>query len=99
MPPDKFSRHREANKSNEKPKKSDSARRTEAETLMEKIMSIGFPTEDPGIVELKRLFDDFADNGIGGSGAVHLPEFKVSILYKLSVQPHIVSDAIIRKTG
>jgi len=99
MPPDKFSRIRYTKRSNEKSKKSDSARRTEAETLMEKIMSIGFPEEDPGIVELKRLFDDFAEHGIGGSGAVRLPEFKVSVLYKLSVQPHIVSDAIIRKTG
>ena len=82
-----------------KTRKRDDVRRSEAETLLGKILSFGFPLESPGIVELRRIFDDFAERGIGASGAVHLPEFKVSVAYKLSVQSHVVSDAVIRKTG
>lgn len=80
-------------------RKNDDVRRSEVEALLGKILSFGFPSESPGIVELRCIFDDFAERGIGASGAVHLPEFKVSIIYKLSTQTHIVSDALIRKTG
>ena len=86
-------------KSSGKTWKHDDVRRIEAETLLGKILSFGFPLESPGIVELRCIFDDFAERGIGASGAVHLPEFKVAVIYKLSTQTHIVSDALIRKTG
>jgi hypothetical protein len=86
-------------KSSGKTKKHDDVRRSEAETLLGKILSFGFPSESPGIVELRCIFDDFSERGIGASGTIHLPEFKVSVVYKLSTQTHIVSDALIRKTG
>ena len=86
-------------KSSGKTRKHEDVRRSEASTLLEKIMSFGFPSDAPGIVELRRLFDDFSSNGTGASGVVHLPDFKVDIAYKLSVQTHVVSDAVIRKTG
>jgi len=80
-----------------KPQKSPEARGVEVATLRSKLAEFGFPEED--LAPLGRALVDFAERGWGSSGALRLPHFGVALLYKLSVQPHVVSDVTIRRVG
>ena len=69
----------------------------EASMLRQKFLQVGFPMEDEGVREVLHRLQQFADEGTGASGTVPLPAWKVAARYKLSTQPHIVSELVITK--
>jgi len=52
--------------------------------VMKKFREIGFPTETPGIVEFKKIADEFIETGQGATGRIPLQEYKREIQYMLS---------------
>lgn len=72
-------------------------REREASAIRDKLLSIGFPVEHEGVRKVLHALQQFADEGVGSSGTVPLPDWKVCARYKLSLQPHVVSELHITK--
>jgi hypothetical protein len=72
-------------------------RQHEADTLWNKLVGLGLPTDD--LTPLRNAMDDFVSNGVGSSGHVKLPSVTTHIIeYKFSVSPHCVSEIKLRHT-
>lgn len=59
-----------------KPQKTPEERRTEVDTLRTKILSIGFPLDNDGIVELFGHLELYANEGVTWSGKIPLRGFQ-----------------------
>ena len=77
--------------------KSDKTRAGEVFQMRRKILELGFPPEDDGVTRLFAALDRFASEGIGQSGYIDSEAFGYRFLFKLSTQPHVVSEMIVRR--
>jgi hypothetical protein len=84
-------------KTKTKPVKSSETRASETNQIRQKILELGFPPEDPGVERLFRTLDTFADEGIGQSGRIDSEAFGYRFIFKLSTQPHVISELTVRK--
>jgi hypothetical protein len=80
-----------------KPAKTDEVRASEANQIRQKILELGFPPEDPGVSRMLETLDRFATEGIGQSGRIDSEAFGYRFIFKLSTQPHIISELTVRK--
>jgi hypothetical protein len=80
----------------EKMVKSDEVRAREASQIRQKILELGFPQEDPDVARMLEALDQFAGDGVSQSGCIAVPAFSKAFVFKLSTQPHIVSEITIR---
>lgn len=80
-----------------KPVKSDEARASEASQFRTKILDLGFYPDDPDVKRMLQALDRFASEGVGQSGHIDSETYGYRFLFKLSTQPHIVSEMVVRK--
>lgn len=76
--------------------KSVEQRVSEVTTLRTKFLGFGLPQDDPGVRQALEELTRFERTGESFTGRIRTG-FGYSIHVKLSKQPHIVSDMVIRK--
>lgn len=78
-----------------KPVKSPEARAREAEMIREQLDQLGFPEE--ALRAPRGVLEAFRDEGRGATEEFRYPDLGVSVVLQLSVQPHVVSFARVRR--
>lgn len=79
----------------QKPAKQEEARAREAEMIRVQLEDLGFPEDD--LKPIKEALQTFVDRGEGWTETYKLPHLGVEVLLQLSMQPHVVSFARVRK--
>lgn len=76
-------------------KKSDDARRREADAIRVQLGDLGFPEE--ALREVDAALHEFREDGWGLTKAYKMPDLGVQVLLQLSTQAHVTSFARVRK--
>lgn len=71
-------------------------RRREAEMILGKLEDIGIPVD--ALRPIAGALEEFVDRARGSTTTHKFPEYGVTVLLQLSVQPHITSFARLRRT-
>ena len=66
-----------------KPVKTQKQRTIEIETIMGKLLDLGFPLDHEGMIEFTKISKEFETDGISSSGSIKMTGFKRTIEYVL----------------
>lgn len=77
--------------------KTPSDRHREALEIAKQLSGCGLPFDDPRVAQLRDDLQRFAEDGVGASKVLKLPELKVAMVVKLSLQAHIPSFVRVTK--
>lgn len=78
-----------------KPRKDADARRREARLIRTQLQDLGIPDQD--LEPVGAALDEFVDRAEGVTRTFKLPHLGVAVLLQLSMQPHVVSFARVRR--
>lgn len=71
-------------------------RLAEVAALYRQLDGLGLSPEFPGIRQFREIANAFVRDGTGASGRIPLPEAGRTLVYRLTTQPHLVSDVVLR---
>lgn len=75
--------------------KAPEVRRREAEMIRVQLEDLGFP--ESALDAPKKVLEEFADKGYGSTTTHRLPDLGVAVVLQLSMQPHVMSFARLKK--
>jgi len=79
-----------------KTSKTPEQRHSEIDSALEQFSALGLTTEMEGVAEFMKIATDFLEKGYHASGNIVVPGTKRRIIYKLSMQPHIMSSIVLK---
>lgn len=70
----------------------------EVAALYQQLEALGLPRDLPGIQQFRHIASAFVRDGISASGSLPLEGTKRTLVYKLSMLPHVTSTITLRFT-
>lgn len=78
------------------PTKAIEVRIQEIQSIYYQLNELGLSKEHEGVAQFQKIANEYVKNGTSASGKIPLHGLKRHIVYKLSMQPHILSTVTLR---